>query len=46
VAAGALAKQLLAAFDITVFGFVAEVGGERSNRSPARWKSSGPFATK
>lgn len=29
VAAGALAKQLLAAFDITVFGFVAEVGGER-----------------
>jgi chorismate synthase len=28
VAAGALAKQLLAAFDITVFGFVAEVGGE------------------
>jgi chorismate synthase len=29
VAAGALAKQLLAAFEITVFGFVAEVGGER-----------------
>jgi chorismate synthase len=29
VAAGALAKQLLAAFDINVFGFVAEVGGER-----------------
>jgi chorismate synthase len=29
VAAGALAKQLLAAFDITVFGFVAEVGGEK-----------------
>jgi len=28
VAAGALAKQLLATFDITVFGFVAEVGGE------------------
>jgi chorismate synthase len=28
VAAGALAKQLLAAFGITVFGFVAEVGGE------------------
>jgi len=29
VAAGALAKQLLAAFDIHVFGFVLEVGGER-----------------
>jgi chorismate synthase len=29
VAAGALAKQLLAAFDITVFGFVAELGGEK-----------------
>jgi chorismate synthase len=29
VAAGALAKQLLAAFDIQVFGFVTEVGGER-----------------
>jgi chorismate synthase len=29
VAAGALAKQLLASFDVTVFGFVAEVGGER-----------------
>lgn len=29
VAAGALAKQLLAAFDITVFGFVLEVGGEK-----------------
>ena len=29
VAAGALAKQLLAAFDITVFGYVAEVGGEK-----------------
>jgi chorismate synthase len=29
VAAGALAKQLLAAFDIQVFGFVVEVGGER-----------------
>jgi chorismate synthase len=29
VAAGALCKQLLAAFDITVFGFVAEVGGEK-----------------
>ncbi len=28
VAAGALAKQLLAAFDITVFGYVVEVGGE------------------
>jgi chorismate synthase len=28
VAAGALAKQLLAQFNITVFGFVAEVGGE------------------
>jgi chorismate synthase len=28
VAAGALAKQLLAAFGVTVFGFVAEVGGE------------------
>lgn len=28
VAAGALAKQLLAAFGITVFGFVTEVGGE------------------
>ncbi|MEM8943553.1 MAG: chorismate synthase [Planctomycetota bacterium] len=28
VAAGALAKQLLAAFDITVFGYVAEVGPE------------------
>jgi chorismate synthase len=29
VAAGALAKQLLAAFDISVFGYVVEVGGER-----------------
>lgn len=29
VAAGALAKQLLAAFDITVFGYVVELGGER-----------------
>ena len=29
VAAGALAKQLLAAFDITVFGYVSEVGPER-----------------
>jgi chorismate synthase len=29
VAAGALAKQLLAAFDITVFGYVTEVGGEK-----------------
>lgn len=29
VAAGALAKQLLAAFDIEVFGFVAEVGPEK-----------------
>jgi len=29
VAAGAMAKQLLAAFDITVFGYVLEVGGER-----------------
>ena len=29
VAAGALAKQLLAAFDITVFGYVLEVGPER-----------------
>jgi chorismate synthase len=29
VAAGALAKQLLAPFGIEVFGFVAEVGGER-----------------
>lgn len=27
VACGALCKQLLSAFDITVFGFVAEVGG-------------------
>lgn len=29
VAAGALTKQLLAALDITVFGYVVEVGGER-----------------
>ena len=29
VAAGALAKQLLAAFDMTVFGYVVEVGGEK-----------------
>lgn len=29
VAAGALAKQLLAAFDISVFGYVLEVGPER-----------------
>jgi len=29
VAAGALAKQLLAAFDISVFGYVVEVGGEK-----------------
>src|SRR5688572_21042603 len=28
VAAGALAKQLLAAFDVTVFGFVVKVGDE------------------
>src|SRR5262249_15699644 len=30
VAAGALAKQLLAQFGISVFGYVVEVGGERS----------------
>ncbi len=29
VAAGALAKQLLAAFDITVLGYVVEIGGEK-----------------
>ena len=29
VAAGALAKQLLAAFGITAFGYVVELGGER-----------------
>jgi chorismate synthase len=29
VAAGALAKQLLAEFDITVFGYVVEIGGEQ-----------------
>src|SRR6187401_2678236 len=29
VAAGALCKQLLAAFDIEVFGYVVEVGGEK-----------------
>jgi chorismate synthase len=29
VAAGALAKQLLGAFGITVFGYVTELGGER-----------------
>jgi len=29
VAAGALAKQLLAAFDMSVFGYVVEVGGEK-----------------
>jgi len=29
VAAGALAKQLLAALEITVFGYVVEVGGEQ-----------------
>ncbi len=29
VAAGALAKQLLGAFDIRVFGYVVEVGGEK-----------------
>jgi chorismate synthase len=29
VAAGALAKQLLTAFQITVFGYVVEVGGEK-----------------
>jgi chorismate synthase len=34
VAAGALAKQLLAALDITVFGFVAEVGGEKIEPVP------------
>ena len=34
VAAGALAKQLLAAFDIQVFGFVVEVGGERIEPVP------------
>ncbi len=34
VAAGALAKQLLAAFEVTVFGFVAEVGGEKIDPVP------------
>ncbi len=29
VAAGALAKQLLAVFDISVFGYVTELGGEK-----------------
>src|SRR6185436_9779617 len=29
VAAGALAKQLLAQFGITAFGYVVEIGGER-----------------
>ena len=52
VAAGALAKQLLAEFGITVFGYVVEIGGERiepvdgtarSNceRSATRAKSTG-----
>jgi len=38
VAAGALAKQLLGEFGITVFGFVAELGGEvrRSYRTGRR----------
>jgi chorismate synthase len=42
VAAGALAKQLLAAFDITVFGFVAEVGGEKIEPAPGtldQWRA-------
>jgi chorismate synthase len=34
VAAGALCKQLLSAFGITVFGFVAEVGGETIDPAP------------
>jgi chorismate synthase len=42
VAAGALAKQLLAQFNITVFGFVAEVGGERIDPVPGtldQWRA-------
>ena len=44
VAAGALAKQLLAAFDITVFGYVTEVGGEEiePSRGNARRTSLDP----
>jgi len=42
VAAGALAKQLLAEFGITVFGYVVELGGERIepvDASLEEWKS-------
>ncbi len=36
VAAGALAKQLLAAFEITAFGYVAELGGVKINPQPGK----------
>ena len=47
VAAGALAKQLLAPFGITAFGYVVELGG-RADRaaSRARWTSSEACATR
>ncbi|HMP06558.1 MAG TPA: chorismate synthase [Lacipirellulaceae bacterium] len=42
VAAGALAKQLLAEFGVSVFGFVVEVGGERIDPVPGtldQWRA-------
>jgi len=51
VAVGALCKQLLAAFDITCFGFVLELGGIRAEpvtEDLARWpaiRSSSPVYT-
>jgi len=42
VAAGALAKQLLAEFNITVFGFVAELGGVKIDPVPGtldQWRA-------
>ena len=45
VAAGALAKQLLAAFGITAFGYVVELGGERIEPVDRRevWSGQQPF---
>jgi chorismate synthase len=37
VAAGALAKQLLAAFDIRAMGYVVELGGVRVDPRPLSW---------
>ncbi len=46
VAAGALAKQLLAQFGITAFGYVVELGGIELPAQSARWPSAGQSATR